>query len=119
MKEIEEIKPFNLKRNISGGIDATINHSVYGEIPTTLEGEQLEKAEAGEFGEVLPLTESDNERIAQIKQEDIIKKAEKVFYKYSWMMERKVRTGKDIPEYALQEMEQAALDIEEARVSIV
>ena len=104
---IEEVKPFNLKRNINGGIDATINHSQYGEIPTTLEGEQLEKAEAGDFGEVLPLTESDNERIAQLEQEAI--NAENLAYLTStdWYIVRKQETGAEIPDDILTKRQKA------------
>ena len=107
MIENEEIKPFNLKRNINGGIDATITHRQYGEIPTTLDGEQLEKAEAGEFGEVLRLTESDNERIAQIEQEAI--NAENLAYLAStdWYIVRKQETGAEVPTEVLVKRQEA------------
>jgi hypothetical protein len=112
MKEIEEIKPFNLKRNISGGIDATIKHGQYGEIPTTLDGEQLEKAEAGEFGEVSPLTNADNERIAQIEQDAI--NAENLAYLAStdWYIVRNQETGTEIPDEILTKRQQAREEIQ-------
>jgi len=52
IEEIEENKPFDLVRNQYGGIDGKINNSKYGIVPVTLEGTLLERAEAGEFGEI-------------------------------------------------------------------
>ena len=50
--EIEEKKPFDLVRNQYGGIDGKIENSKYGIVPVTLEGSLLERAEAGDFGEI-------------------------------------------------------------------
>ena len=52
IEELEENKPFDLMRNQYGGIDGKINNSKYGIVPVTLEGALLERAEAGEFGEI-------------------------------------------------------------------
>jgi hypothetical protein len=71
-KEIEEIKPFDLFRNIHGGIDAKIIHLAHGEIPTTLEGDLLSRAESGEFGEIAPLPESQIKRKLISEQQLII-----------------------------------------------
>jgi hypothetical protein len=67
-----EILPTDLFRNIHGGIDAKIKHIKYGEIPTTLSGELLERAESGEFGEIAPLPESQVKRKLINEQQLII-----------------------------------------------
>jgi hypothetical protein len=73
-QEIQEVPaaPFNLRRNIQGGINATISHSVYDEIPTTLSGDLLQRAESGEFGEIAPLPESQIKRKLISEQQLII-----------------------------------------------
>lgn len=71
-EEIIETPPFDLFRNIHGGIDAKITHIEYGEIPTTLSGELLERAESGEFGEIAPPSESQAKRKSVNFQQSII-----------------------------------------------
>jgi len=108
---IEEVKPLNLKRNINGGIDATIIHDQYGEIPTTLDGEQLERAEAGEFGEVLPLSEAENERIEQLEQDAINTENLNYLASTDWYIVRKHETGAEIPPEILTKRQQSRVAI--------
>jgi hypothetical protein len=113
-----EILPTDLFRNIHGGIDAKMIHLEYGEIPSTLDGDLLERAESGEFGEIAPLPESHVKRKLINEQKLIIDYSLAIFKEHQWTLERKVRTGKDIPLEAGELMAQAAIDIESARDQI-
>lgn len=72
IEDVQEVLPTDLFRNINGGIDAKIIHFAHGEIPTTLSGELLARAESGEFGEIAPLPESQVKRKLVNEQQLII-----------------------------------------------
>lgn len=114
----------NLHRNIDDGIDADIEISEGVFIPTTLDGEQLKRAEGGDFGEIAPLPESQVKRKSINEQQLIIDENLAYLLKtdhYNGRDDEQVKLGcepkKDIME-ALQKRQDSRAIIHAARLEI-
>ena len=89
------MKYLTLKKNIVGGIDATIKHAIYGVIPYTLSSEEIKTLSS--YESIEELTKEDKKRIFKIEKDTENELNLNYLKKTDWYITRKLESGKSIP----------------------